>query len=369
MKIVYIVSTLERSGPINILYNILKNFDFKENSISIITLSSEKSDTRINDFRRLGCEIYSLKLSRVKGFFYGGLKVKKLIKDINPQIVHSHGFRADILAWLYLKDYKRVSTLHNYPFEDYVMAYGKIIGTVMSCLSVAAYKQMELSIPCSYSIQDKLTSHLKKNTLVIQNGVDFNKHQNQFKHIKMAKKTLGISEEKLVFIYLGKLIKRKDPHTILTAFCNVFDDNEAELLIVGSGELEHELQHSFNNKSNIKFIGHVNNPTHYLSASDYYISASFSEGFPTAVLEAMSLGLPVILSSIPPHKEMLNVTKNNAGLLFDVGSISDLEVKMQHIKNLDYNELSKSAKDLVENHFSSQIMAKKYLNAYNALER
>ena len=51
-------------------------------------------------------------------------------------------------------------------------------------------------------------------------------------------------------------------------------------------------------------MGHISNIYDWLFMSDIFVSTSFSEGLPNSVLEAISCGLPTILSDIPPHKEI-----------------------------------------------------------------
>ena len=63
--------------------------------------------------------------------------------------------------------------------------------------------------------------------------------------------------------------------------------------------------------SNIKLIGAQPGTLEYLQISDFYISASYSEGFPTAVLEAMSVGVLPVLSDINPHIEMVSNLSNS----------------------------------------------------------
>lgn len=79
--------------------------------------------------------------------------------------------------------------------------------------------------------------------------------------------------------------------------------------MMGDGELMQACK-SVCNGEQITYLGNCSDTRPYLSISDYYISPSLSEGFPTAVLEALSMGLGCILSDIPPHIEMLNNFEN-----------------------------------------------------------
>lgn len=81
------------------------------------------------------------------------------------------------------------------------------------------------------------------------------------------------------------------------------------LLLIGDGKELEDLKKLAGNDSRIKFIGRVPSPIKYLRISDYFVSASLSEGLPLAVMEGMGCGLPAILSNIDSHFEMKNVVK------------------------------------------------------------
>ena len=69
------------------------------------------------------------------------------------------------------------------------------------------------------------------------------------------------------------------------------------------------------NQQNIFLPGLVHNVADYLRAADLFVSASHAEGMPNAVLEALAASLPVILSDIPAHREVLE-NCSEAGWLF-----------------------------------------------------
>lgn len=70
-KILYIVSTLKSTGPTNQLYNIVRYGDNQNYSYTILTLSPEPNDSKIDDFKKLGVRVDTLNLSRVKGVIKG----------------------------------------------------------------------------------------------------------------------------------------------------------------------------------------------------------------------------------------------------------------------------------------------------------
>ncbi len=95
------------------------------------------------------------------------------------------------------------------------------------------------------------------------------------------------------------------------------------LYILGDGINRDNLMKKYCNASNVIFTGSVSNVEEYLAASDVYISTSKSEGLPNGVLEAMAVGLPVLLSDIPQHKEIFEVDEN-IGVLYKLGNLTSL---------------------------------------------
>lgn len=96
------------------------------------------------------------------------------------------------------------------------------------------------------------------------------------------------------------------------------------------------------------FVGKVSTPANYLQLSDYFISASLSEGLPMAVMEGMALGLPPVLSRIDSHIEVKKCCEEGIEL-FDLDNVDDLSTIIKNkvkddkinslVKNCAYNYL------------------------------
>ncbi|MFB4213370.1 glycosyltransferase [Shouchella sp. JSM 1781072] len=364
MKIVYIVSTLKGSGPINILYNITKYINRDKFSPVIITLSPEPKGSMINKFDELDIPVKKLNLSRVEGVLIGVKKIKSVLKEINPDVIHTHGHRADIMATSIKSGYPIVSTIHNYPYEDYIMKYGKIVGSLIAVANVRAFKKMAQPIACSRTIAKLMENHDVK-AESIQNGVDQTLFSPQLMEEKIElRKKLGIPINKTVFISIGSLIKRKNPEMAINAFKKAEVNDQALLIVLGNGTLKQTCIDLVENSESIKILGHVDNVNQYLRASDYFVSTSLSEGLPNTVLESLATGVPVILSNIDQHKEIL-VYKKEAGVLFDVNNSEQLSHTYRDtVKSLNDNTKKDAALNIIENHLNAKCMTVNYERAY-----
>jgi len=110
----------------------------------------------------------------------------------------------------------------------------------------------------------------------------------------------GISAGKMVILFSAKLIERKDPMTLLTAFAAMRRRNEAALIFVGDGALRPELERYVDEHSvpDVRFAGFVNQteiPRHY-AMSDVFVLPSAFDPRATVINEAMACGLPLILT-------------------------------------------------------------------------
>ena len=79
----------------------------------------------------------------------------------------------------------------------------------------------------------------------------------------------------------------------------------------------------------------------------------------------MSVGLPMLLSDIPSHREVLaNVKEECIGYLIDNHSPVDIRTKIDKIMNINYIEVSNILQNLYENKYTAEIMSLKYQNTY-----
>lgn len=356
-KILYIVSTLKKSGPINIVKNIIRYLDRDSFEPIILTLSKEPKNSDKDFFENdLQVKVYSLNLGRLRGIFYLKDKINDFIVQNNIDLIHSHGLRPDIFSSF--SNVLKISTLHNNPFLDYSYSFGKIKGYLIAKIQLYFIKKFDKKISCSKSISEILRKQTGINFDFIQNGIYF---KDEILCKDKLRKKLGFSKNEIIFISVGVLNERKDPLTIIEVLNRIKKEN-FKLLFLGNGSLFKICKEKAKNK-NIVFLGNVDNVFEYLKASDYFISASLTEGLPNSVLEAMSCGLPCLLSDIPSHQEIIYKSKLSK-YIFKTKNSDELFDNINDIILDDYKNLSKISKDIIDSNFTAKIMSYKYQNLY-----
>ena len=95
-KILYIVSTLSKSGPTFVLSNIVKFMDRDKFDVTVLTLSPEPQDTMARYFSEaLGVKVETLGFSRLRGLIEATSKVSQYTEKNGIDLIHAHGLRAD----------------------------------------------------------------------------------------------------------------------------------------------------------------------------------------------------------------------------------------------------------------------------------
>lgn len=361
IKVLYIVSTLKRTGPTQQLFNIIKYLDRDVFDPYLITLSPEPTESCLNDYKKLGVVCGSLGLSRLMGIVLTGRRIKGIVGEINPSIIHSQGVRADALC-ARLNEYPvRVTTQRNYPFKDYAMKYGVIPGYCLARYHYHLLKKIPCVIACSQSVA-RLNEMHSLHSDYIRNGVDISDQvitSDANKRIVM-RDTLGIPATATVFVSSGSLIERKAPDILIKAF-KLVSNPHAHLVVLGDGNLRMECEAIAEISTRIHFVGHVHNVCDYLAAADCFVSTSRSEGLPNSVLEALNAGLPVILSDIPSHREIINMEPRIGGL-FKVDDLEQLAQQMAEF--MPGEQATQAAREIINTKLNARVMSLAYQRKY-----
>ena len=220
---------------------------------------------------------------------------------------------------------------------------------------------------------------------IIVNSIDFKKEMrkifnidskcifnplNKLEIIQKSKKkiTQKIYQDKKSFklISVGRLVDQKDHITLLKAFKLIHLNHKIELLIIGRGRnkeiirnfiCENEL------KKKIKLIDYVKNPFPYIKLSDVLILSSKYEGLPNVLLEALTLGKPVISSNCPTGPNEI-LSNGKGGQLFKIGDYKSLSKKIVYLMK-NYSQCMKKTKHAISK--LNRYDKKKNLNEYYKL--
>ena len=365
INIAFLVTACKKSGPIEQMLSIFTYMDREKFNPILVTLYDEPVDgtSQLQRYLDIGVHHVQVPLGKKDILLGRTKKLKNKLDELNVDIVHALGVFPDF-ALSRMKYPGHVTTLRNFVYEDYPVKFGKAIGTIMAKMHLYAMKRTEQTWTCSASLARKYKEELKLEFPYIQNGVNVSNFTRPTdKKKEEMREKLNLPKEKRIFVYAGQFVARKDQNFLLELFTEENSLKDDILLLLGDGADFSKLKEKYGNAKNVIMTGSVNNVNEYLQASDIYIASSKSEGLPNGVLEAMAVGLPVILSDIEQHKEVYDANPK-IGELYRIGDKKDC---LHKILALDVNEqviCGEEAYKCAHEQFSAERMSKQYQSEY-----
>lgn len=258
--------------------------------------------------------------------------VRKIVKKLNPDIVHASDYTMSVLASLASRK-PVVSHLHSdpewlgHPLNPKAMAYAICLPFINKVVTV------------SDSIKEEYAySFLLKNKIITIDNV--------INSSEIYKKSLENPDDlkKVDLIYLGRLSQEKNP----LLFCKIVNKvrmfyPHIRAVMIGNGNMKEQIKHYIaqnNLNENLQLLGFKKNPYPYIRGAQIGLMPSKYEGFGLAAVEMLSLGKPVLCSNAGGLK---NIVNDKCGRICnDLSEYSEQIKKLLENKNY-YNMKSRNA--------------------------
>lgn len=283
-------------------------------------------------------------------------KLWQFVRLNGIDMIHSHGNGAGIysrLLKLVCMNVKVVHTFHGISdvySSKFKMCLSYFVGWLLSPLA-------DIYIAVSNGERDmaiKRRFSKSYNTRVIYNGIANANytHRTTVKHnIEIV--TLSRFDYQKNMQYMFRIAERiKDLPVCFTW--------------VGDGEDRAELERKAKEEClDIRFIGFSDHPMDYLKRADWYMSTSRFEGLPYALIEAASVGLPLLASDVKGNNEVVKDGYN--GFLFKTTDEAVELIRQIVNGKMDYVTLSRNSISYYQQNFTLETMIGKLLSVYRSL--
>ena len=233
-------------------------------------------------------------------------EVRRVIRENKPDIIHAHDMKASYIAARACGNVKLICHIHNNSFDSRGLSM-KALGFM-----IAAQKAKHIFYVSDSSYKGYFFHKLfERKSEVLYNIIDID--------LLIEKMNLDKNKYNYDIVYLGRLTTPKNPKRLLKVIEGVVNRlPDTKIAIIGTGDLEEEVRNEVDalklNK-NIYFLGFQNNPYKILHDSKLMLMTSLWEGTPMCVLEAMSLGVPIV--STPTDGVHYIVEDGQTGILSD----------------------------------------------------
>ena len=358
-RVAYLVPSLAPAGPVRVALDLIRYLDRTRYQPLVIPLRAHEPRLVRSVAQDLNAAIRPLSVP----WWHGRGELRRIMRDAGVEILHAHCYKPMVLASTLLRGPARVLTLHNWPWLDYPETYGRLNGLAMWRVEHAMLNRFDAVVPCSKALAASLTERRPPGSLVtaIQNGVDPTQFAAGRAVLRAkARRELGIPDDTVVFVVVGKLIARKAVPAVISSYTAAGLKN-ARLLVIGEGPELETCARLAAGRSDVVMTGFRGDIASLLSAADIYVSGAGTEGLPLSVLEAYRSGLRLLLSDIPAHREVL-ADCPEAGFLFQTpADLADL-MRLEHA-----HAPWARRRSVQREHFSATQMAARYQHVYDVV--
>ncbi len=193
-------------------------------------------------------------------------------------------------------------------------AIKRFVGRRATAVVICGYSQVE-----NYKSWFDVPRH---KLLIVPNSRDVSAISARVKELRRDKTALRAKlglPNALTVLYLARMDPAKDHSTLIRAMgTEGGGEAAAHLALVGTGEMETDLRRLANEVApgRVTFAGQQADPLPWLAAADVFAFPSLVEGLPGALIEAMSAGLPCVVTDIPGNRELIH--HEQTGLLVPI---------------------------------------------------
>jgi len=288
------------------------------------------------------------------------------VREESFSVIHSHEYKSNLYGCLAarLGGARRVASVRGYTDRTWALRF---------------YKRFDLLTLHAFDGIIAVSEHLRQ--WLIRHGLPAARIVTAHDALDLASFTMnattraevrlrfGISDAHFVVTTVGRLSREKGHPCLLEAARSILGEHPAaRFMIVGDGPARGQLEQqarSLGINAAVIFAGYQADVAGFLGASDLFVLPSLREGTPNALLEAMALAKPVVVSRVGGVPEI--VQDGETGFLVppqDPDSVAQAVLALMRDSNRAA-AMGQRARQVIEQDFSVQRLARKIVAVYH----
>jgi glycosyltransferase involved in cell wall biosynthesis len=340
-RVLRIINRFNLGGP---AYNVAFLTKYLAPEYETLLIGGEKEpdeESSLFIFKEMGIEpLVISEMSRSVNFLQdvkAYYRIKKIIKQFKPDIVHTHAAKAGALGRLAAYSCNVpviIHTFHGHVFHSY---FGKVKTTIYKNIERFLAKKSSVIIAISEKQKHELCVEHKiapaEKIRVVPLGFDLTKFSaNQSEKRKTFRDKYQIEEDEICIVIIGRLAPVKNHPLFLKAiqFVKSHSTKKIRAIIVGDGNLRQNLMQqcaelnldysyypSEPKKATVIFTSWIQDVSYPLAGSEVVCLTSFNEGTPVSLIEAQAASKAIITTKVGGIE---NSVSDKAAFLIDNGN-------------------------------------------------
>lgn len=376
MKVLHIITGLGLGGAEMMLYKLLSSMDQPENTAEVISLSP--NDVMGDRISELGIKVHTLDMKGGLPTPKGILKMSRLIKAFQPDVVQTWMYHADLLGGVTAKLVSKSKIVWNIRQGD--LEYRNVKLHTYITAKLCAWLSPFVPNAILTNSHKARENHVKvgykdKKFNVIPNGFDIDLFKPSSNAEQSLRRELGLGTDTKIIGTVGRFHHQKDFKNFVDAskliaesfpkahFCmcgaNLDTDND-ELMtwIKDAGVQEY-----------IHLLGRRDDIYNVVAAFDIFVSSSScGEAFGNVIGEAMTCGTPCVVTNVGDSAIIVGNTgrvieRENSTLL------AEAVIDLLSLSEEEFLEEEKLARERIVENYSLPAIASRYGNFYQQLQK
>jgi glycosyltransferase involved in cell wall biosynthesis len=366
IKVLRIINRFNLGGP---TYNVAYLSKYLSSDFETLLVGGAKDDTEeSSDFIVKNLDLHPIIIEEMKreidfkNDVAAYKKIKKIIREYQPHIVHTHASKAGTLGRLAASACGVpiiIHTFHGHIFHSY---FGKLKTAFYKNIERYLAKKSTTIIAISEKQKQELTAIHKickaEKVEVIPLGFDLTKFQeNQELKRKQFREKYNIADDEMAISIIGRLVPVKNHHLFLEGIKDVSGKTTKKIraFIIGDGEYRQEIESKAkelnipftdatqsNEKTLLTFTSWIKEIDIALAGSDVVALTSFNEGTPVSLIEAQAANKAIVSTNVGGIENV--VIPNETALLCENNNVYEFSGQLLKVIENDSLRASMAAK-------------------------
>ena len=321
-----------------------------------------------------GVAVYCLRMSSILKGSVTFFKLRKLLRTLRPDVVHTWMYHADLLGGLAARSVGLRHVVWCIRSTDISKGGSKVTLIIRkSCALLSGW--LPRVIVCAADVSRKVheaVGYASNKMQVIPNGFELDKFLPTGSNGSRIRDELGISNDCTLVVSVGRYNPVKDHKTFIEAACKIAAQRDDVRFMLVGRDLEHSnpqlmaLIDATGQADAFYLLGERNDVPACLQASDIFCLHSVTEGFPNVLGEAMAVGLSCITTDVGDAAYLLD----NPEWVVPAASPGKLAEKLDAMLSLSAAEreaLGQTSANRIREHFTMDVISRRYFDLYTSL--
>lgn len=335
-RVLYVIDTLAVGGTERSMVEIVRRLSLTE--AAVVTLFGDEPLGA--ELRGAGVVVVNLGMP-TRSLGRATAALERYIARTLPDVIHSHLFRADVVARNALR-FARIPLVNTFVNDSYGLVRWRASSLLPAVslarvllLDRATAPRVDVFTSNSGTVADSNATALgidRRTVRVIHRGRDLVRFRASSPSERARLRSeLGWSDSRFFVVNVARLISRKNQALLIDALSKGDVPANVDLVLVGDGPDRSLLMAQARRLGvidRVHFLGTRTDVPEILCAADVFAFPSAYEGFPGALVEAMASQKPIIASDIPVHRETLG---SGDGAIFVDGDANAWARALRHL--------------------------------------